>query len=409
MTCRITIEKKGESGDMKIQVAVIFGGRSVEHEVSIISALQAISNMDAEKYDITPVYLTKENEFFTGEYIWNIEEYRNIDRLLINSTRVTFINEKDRYYIVNYPQKRLGSRLKKEIDIVLPIVHGTNVEDGTLMGYLKTMGIPFAGCDLTCSVIGMDKYVQKLVFRDNGIPALECLRFNMDDYRDVDGIVKKIEEKFGYPVIAKPVNSGSSVGISVADNKDELTDCIDTAFSFANTILVERAIKNLQEINCSVVGDTEDAGASLCEEPFHSDEILSYEDKYLSGGKGKKTGGASKGMASVARKIPADIPDEMTKKIQEMAVRAFRALGCCGVVRFDFMIDKDSSEIFINEVNTIPGSLSFYLWEPAGVTYTELLDKIISLALKRTRDEKRVTFSFETNILDQASFGGVKK
>ena len=394
---------------MKIQLAVIFGGRSVEHEVSIISALQAISNMDADKYDITPVYLTKENEFFTGEYIWNIEEYRNIDRLLINSTRVTFINEKDRFFIVNYPQKRLGSRMKKEIDLVLPIVHGTNVEDGTLMGYLKTMGIPFAGCDLTSSVIGMDKYVQKLVFRDHDIPALECLKFNMDDYRDIEGIIKRIEEKFGYPVIAKPVNSGSSVGISVADNKDELTDSIDTAFSFANTILVERAIKNLQEINCSVVGDTEEARASLCEEPFHSDEILSYEDKYLSGGKGKKTGGASKGMASVARKIPADIPDEMTEKIREMAIRAFKALGCCGVVRFDFMIDRDRGEMFINEVNTIPGSLSFYLWEPAGMSYTELLDKIISLALKRARDEKRVTFSFETNILDQASFGGVKK
>ncbi len=394
---------------MKIQVAVIFGGRSVEHEVSIISALQAISNMDADKYDITPVYLTKENEFYTGEYIWNIEEYRNIDRLLINSTRVIFVNEKDKFYVVNYPQKRFGSRMKKEIDLVFPIVHGTNVEDGTLMGYLKTMGIPFAGCDLTSSVIGMDKYVQKLMFRDNDIPALECLKFNMDDYRDVDAIVKKTEEKFGFPVIVKPVNSGSSVGISVADDRDELVDSIDMAFTFANTILIERAIKDLQEINCSVVGDTEDASASLCEEPFHSDEILSYEDKYLSGGKGKKTGGASKGMASVARKIPADIPDEMTEKIRGLAVKAFKALGCCGVVRFDFMIDKDSGELYINEVNTIPGSLSFYLWEPTGMTYTELLDKIISLALKRARDEKRVTFSFETNILDQASLGGVKK
>ncbi len=392
---------------MKIRVAVIFGGRSVEHEVSIISALQAVSNMDAEKYDITPMYLTKENELYVGEYIWNIEEYRNIDRLLINSTRATLINEKDKFYIVNYPQRLLG-RYKKEIDLVFPIVHGTNVEDGTIMGYLKTMGIPFVGCDITASVVGMDKYIQKAVFKDNGIPILECLRFNMGDYRDVEDIVKRTEEKFSYPVIVKPVNSGSSVGISVAENKDELIDSIDMAYTFANNILIERAIKSLQEINCSVIGDAEEARASLCEEPFHTDDILSYEDKYLSGGKSKKTG-ASKGMASVSRKIPADISDDMTQKIRDMAVKAFKVLDCCGVVRFDFMIDKDTGEFFINEVNTIPGSLSFYLWEPAGVSYTKMLDELIDLALKRSRNEKRVTFSFETNILNQASFKGVKK
>ncbi|MBR1910458.1 MAG: D-alanine--D-alanine ligase [Lachnospiraceae bacterium] len=394
---------------MKIRVAVIFGGRSVEHEVSIISALQAAANMDTEKYEIIPVYLSKENEMYTGDKIGDIEAYKDIKALVSSSTKVTVINESGRYYIVNYPLKKFGGNIKQEIDIVFPIVHGTNVEDGTLAGYIKTLGIPFVGCDVTSSAVGMDKYIMKTVFKDNDIPVLNCVRFNIADYRDIDGIIKKTEDKLEYPVIVKPVNTGSSVGISIAKNRDELTDCVDMAFTFANTILIERAVENLQEINCSVLGDSENARASLCEEPFHSKEILSYEDKYLSGGKGKKGSGASKGMASVQRRIPAEIPDEMTAKIRELSVKAFKALDCCGVVRFDFMIDKDSNELFLNEINTIPGSLAFYLWEPEGLEYKTMLSELIELGLKRARDEKRVMFSFETNILNQASFKGTKK
>ncbi|MBO6113124.1 MAG: D-alanine--D-alanine ligase [Lachnospiraceae bacterium] len=394
---------------MKIRVAVIFGGRSVEHEVSIISALQAAANMDTEKYDIIPVYLSKENEMYTGDKIGDIEAYKDIKALVSSSTKVTVINESGRYYIVNYPLKKFGGNIKQEIDIVFPIVHGTNVEDGTLAGYIKTLGIPFVGCDVTSSAVGMDKYIMKTVFKDNDIPVLNCVRFSIADYRDIDGIIKKTEDKLEYPVIVKPVNTGSSVGISIAKNRDELTDCVDMAFTFANTILIERAVENLQEINCSVLGDSENARASLCEEPFHSKEILSYEDKYLSGGKGKKGSGASKGMASVQRRIPAEIPDEMTAKIRELSVKAFKALDCCGVVRFDFMIDKDSNELFLNEINTIPGSLAFYLWEPEGLEYKTMLSELIELGLKRARDEKRVMFSFETNILNQASFKGTKK
>lgn len=395
---------------MKIRVAVIFGGHSVEHEVSIISGIQAIGSMDGNKYDITPVYLTKSNEMYIGNSVGDINSYKDIPSLLKQSTRVLFVNENKRYYLVNYPQKKFGGNIKSEIDIAFPVVHGTNVEDGTLMGYLKTTGIPFVGCDVTAAAIGMDKYVMKTVFKDNDIPVLDCLEFNTSDYKNVDDIIARIENRIAYPVIVKPVNSGSSVGISVADDRNRLTDSIDEAFTFANVILVERAIKNLQEINCSVLGDADEARASLCEEPFHSKDILSYEDKYLSGGKGKsgKNSGASKGMASVSRKIPADLPDDMTKRIQELALKAFKVLNCNGVVRFDFMIDKDSNELFLNEINTIPGSLSFYLWEPTGLSYTAMLDRLIDLAVKRSRDNERVTFSFETNILDQASLGGLK-
>lgn len=396
---------------MKIRIALIFGGRSVEHEVSVISALQAMANMDSEKYEILPVYMTKENEFYYGEKTGDIEAYRNIPSLLAASERVILINEKNRFFFVNYPQKKFGGNMKKEVDIAFPVVHGTNVEDGTLMGHLKTIGIPFVGCDVTSAAVGMDKYLQKTAFKYNDIPVLDCLRFSLSDYRDMDDLTKRTEEKIGYPVIVKPVNSGSSVGIMIADDRNGLIKAVDNAFLFANTILVERAVKNLREINCSVLGDMEEAKASPCEEPFHTEEILSYEDKYLSGGKGSKNSGASgsKGMASLQRKIPADISEELHKKIQDLSIKAFRVLGCCGVVRFDFILDEDTKDLYLNEINTIPGSLAFYLWEADGMSYQKLLDRLIDLALKRARNERRVNFSFETNLLDKASFSGTKK
>lgn len=392
---------------MKIRTGVIFGGRSVEHEVSVISAIQAIQSLDSEKYDVTAIYLTKENDLYVGQDIGNIEAYKDIPALLKSSRMVIPVKENGRFLLVEYPHKAFGMK-PIELDVVLPIVHGTNVEDGTLMGFLKTWGIPFAGCDVTSAAIGMDKYVMKTVFADNGIPVLPCRRYTTKDYRNIDILIGDVEEKLGYPVIIKPVNSGSSVGISLAHDKDGLIRSLDIAFTFANVILAEHAIMSLQEINCSVLGDIDEAEASLCEEPFHSDEILSYKDKYMSGGKISKTGGASEGMAGVARKIPAPISDELTDRIQKLAVRAFQCLNCNGVVRFDFMIDKDNEELYLNEINTIPGSLSFYLWEPAGVSYGSLLDRLIELAMKRKRDEERVTFSFETNILNQSSLKGLK-
>ena len=394
---------------MKIRIAVIFGGRSVEHEVSVISAIQAIANMDREKYEIIPVYLTKENEMYVGYRVGEIDAYRDIPNLIRISNRVIMVNIGNRFYIEDFPKKILRGYGRHEIDIAFPIVHGTNVEDGTLMGYLKTIGVPFVGCDVAASAVGMDKAVMKAVFRENGIPVLPCIQFSVPDYRDMETLLDRAEEAIGYPMIVKPVNSGSSVGISMAENREELADSVDMAFSFSNRILAEHAIHNLQEINCSVLGDMDGAEASLCEEPFHTKDILSYEDKYMNGGgKGKGTAGASKGMASVSRKIPAMISDSMTQKIQELAVCAFHALDCSGVVRFDFMIDKDKGELYLNEINTIPGSLAFYLWEPTGLSYGDLLDRMIGLGLKRKRDNERVTYSFETNILNHAGIRGLK-
>ncbi|MCR5033577.1 MAG: D-alanine--D-alanine ligase [Lachnospiraceae bacterium] len=388
---------------MKTRVAVFFGGRSVEHEVSVISAIQAIYAMDTEKYEIYPVYIAKDGAMYYGENTGKIEAYKDIPALLKESSRVILVSEQDQFYLISYPQKLFGAK-KIQVDLAFPIVHGTNEEDGTLMGYLKTVGIPFVGSNLTAAAVGMDKYITKAILKDNDIPVLDCLRFRLKDYKNMDALLDKTEKVLGYPVIVKPVNSGSSVGIAVARDRGELVHAVDDAFSYAGTILIEHAIMHLREINCSVLGDENEAIPSVCEEPFHSDEILSFKDKYESGGKS----GGSKGMASVSRKIPADLSPEMTKRVQDMAVESFQALGCSGVARIDFMIDEDNGALYFNEINTIPGSLSFYLWEPMGVPYRELLDRMIKIAEKQNRQEKSLTFTFQTNILNSNALGGAK-
>lgn len=391
---------------MKIKIGVLFGGKSVEHEVSIISAIQAIRYINKDKYDVVPIYVTKSNEMYVGEDIGNIEKYKNIKELLNNSQRVVLLSNNDKLEIYKFPFKKLANNYYDYIDVAFPIVHGTNVEDGTLQGYLKTLNVPFVGCDVTSSAIGMDKYVMKTVLKDNTIPVLNCMRFDFNEYStDAKKVVSDIEENIEYPVIVKPINLGSSVGIKIAHNKEELFEALEYAFSFAKNILVEKAIIHLKEINCSVLGDCEEAFASECEEPIGSDEILSYEDKYISGGS-KKTG--SKGMTSLDRKLPAEISDELKARIQELAIKTFKALGCNGVSRIDFMIDKDTDEVYVNEINTIPGSLSFYLWKATGMNYEELLDKLITLALKREREEKDISYSFDTNILEGVNLGGLK-
>lgn len=389
---------------MKTKIAMMFGGKSVEHEVSVISGIQAILNMDTEKYEVIPVYMTKNNDMYVGEEIGNIEAYKDIPTLLAKSTRVIMVNENGKVQLVQYPMKKLGKNLTLDIDVAFPVVHGTNVEDGAFQGYLKTMGIPFVGCDVTASAIGMDKFIMKTVLKEANVPVLDAKVYTLSDYEEMDALMEDVEKVFGYPVIVKPVNLGSSVGISVAKNKVELAGSIDDAFRYATKVLVEHAITSLREINCAVLGDENDAIASECEEPLHTKDILSYEDKYVSNAKGS----GSKGMASVSRKIPAELTPEKREEVRELAVRSFQALGCNGVSRIDFMIDEESGKLYFNEINTIPGSLAFYLWEPVGVPYKELLDRMIQLALRRQRTENNLTFTFDTNILNSASFGGSK-
>ncbi len=388
---------------MKINLAVIFGGRSVEHEISVISAVQAMASMDKEKYNIIPVYMTKKSEFWTGEKLMDINNFKDIPALLKDCTECVFVRSEGKVQLIRQKIKKFGSNLISDVDIAFPIVHGTNVEDGALQGYLQTLDLPYVGCDVLASAVGMDKFVMKILLKDAGFPVLDCCRFAAYDLDKIDDMVAQVESKFGYPVIVKPINLGSSVGISKGKDRDSLIKSIEEAFEFADRILIEPCVTNLKEINCSVLGDSESAEASVCEEPVQAsdDDILSYEQKYVGGGKG-----GSKGMASLKRKIPADITAEQDESIRKTAVDAFRYLGCNGVTRIDFMIDMDTDKVYINEINTIPGSLAFYLWEPKGVKYRELLERMIQLALKRHRQSAKINYTFDTNILSMGgSFG----
>ncbi len=387
---------------MKTTVAFIFGCRSVEHEVSIISAVQAMHSVDTNKYDVLPIYVTKSGEMFTSEKMLQIEAFRDLKTLLEEASPVTLLKS-GQDVVMHYLDSGLFKKKKDVIlNVAFPVVHGTNCEDGTLQGYLEFLGLPYVGCDVLSSAVGMDKAVFKYVLKDAGLPVLDCITFYAKEYAlDKDSILERIEKEIGYPAIVKPINLGSSVGISKANDKTALIDAIDLAVSFADKILVEHAVTAIREINCSVLGDADSCEASVCEEPFMNDEILSYEDKYLGG----KSGGASKGMASLGRKLPADLPEDKSEEIRALAKDIFKCIGANGVVRIDFIIDTDSGKVYANEINTIPGSLSFYLWEATGVKYTELLDRLISLAFKRQRSRQNLTFTIDTNILSKTTFG----
>lgn len=390
--------------NMKIKVGVFFGGKSVEHEVSVISGIQALKAFDKEKYDAIPVYITKDNEMYTGEAIGDIKNYKNIPELLKNSIRIFLICEQGKLNMVRYPEKKLGNSIVDYIDVAFPVVHGANVEDGSLQGFLGHYNVPIVGCDVAASAVTMDKYVMKTVLKDNDIPVLDCVTLHVKEYQtDEETVYRKIEEKIPYPVIVKPVNLGSSVGIKVAKDREGLAEALEYAYEFGQKVLIEKAIINLREINCAVLGDYESAQASECEEPIANDEILSYEDKYVAGSKN-----GSEGMRTARRELPANISPQVRDKIRELAVQTFRVLGCNGVSRIDFMIDKDTDNIYVNEINPIPGSLAFYLWEALGKPYSELLDDMVKLALKREREEKNLMTSFESNILQNANMSGAK-
>ena len=388
---------------MKTTVAFMFGCRSVEHEVSIISAVQAMRSADREKYDIIPIYVTKNGEMYTSNKMLEIEPFRDMKALIADSEPVTMIKSGNDVVLHFLNQKLFKKKDDIVINVAFPVVHGTNCEDGTLQGYLDFLGLPYVGCDVLSSAVGMDKAVFKYVMQAAGLPVLPCICFYAREYaQDRDATIERAEKEIGYPMIVKPVNLGSSVGISKAADRTALADAIDLAVSFSDKVLIEHAVTSIREINCSVVGDPDSCEASVCEEPFMNDEILSYEDKYLGGN--KKSGG-SKGMASLARKIPADISEEKSAEIRELAKKVFKALGGSGVVRIDFILDTDSDTVYVNEINTIPGSLSFYLWEATGMPYRELIDRLISLSFRRSRNRENLTFTIDTNILSGVSFG----
>ncbi len=386
---------------MKTNIAVFFGGRSTEHEISVISANQAMAAMDSDKYNVIPVYITKDGRWFTGEALTDVKNYRNTAELLKQCTQVYMRPIYGDYNLYKAERKMFGSDVFAKLDAVIPVLHGSNGEDGIFEGVLETIGIPYAGCGTLASANGMDKITMKMILASDGIPVVDYVWFTDKQwFARRDELIAKIESKLGYPVIVKPANLGSSVGIGRADNREELLSKVDDARRYSARIIVEDLVENLQEINCAVLGDCDEYRTSVLEEPIKSGEILSYTDKYMGGTKDNR------GMHASKKRIPADLPKEETERIQFLAGETFRVLSCHGVSRVDVMVDAKTRDIYVNEINTIPGSLSFYLWEAAGLKFDELMDELVRLAFKRKRDQGSKTVSYDSNIF--ALGGGVK-
>lgn len=384
---------------MKLRLGVIFGGESVEHEVSIISAIQAMKNLDEEKYEIIPIYIGKDREWYTGKLLKNIEIYSDIELLKKYAKNVVLTNRKNNFVLI----KKTGiKRIVDYVDLILPIVHGTNVEDGTLQGFLELIGIPYVGSNVYSAAIGQDKVFQKQILESSFIPVTKYIWFFDNDYKENEEEILNNIEKLGYPVMVKPARLGSSVGISKAKNKEEVKESIIDAMKYDEKILIEKVVDNLIEVNCSVLGNYEYQEASELEEVMGVDEFLSYRDKYLGSNKTK----GRKGMASTNRILPARLDDKIANEIKETSKKVFKVLNSSGVIRIDYLIDKKTNKYYVNETNTIPGSLSFYLWEATKKPYKELLDDMINLAIRTYKRKKRKVFSFETNIL--SNFNGLK-
>lgn len=398
---------------MKIKVGVIFGGETVEHEVSIISAVQAMGFMDTEKYEIIPIYIGKDRIWYTGSMLKELDVYKDFNELKRYAKRCVLFKKGDSFYL-----QSLGAfkRIITEIDIAFPIVHGNNIEDGSIAGFLDTIGIPYVGPHILGAAMGQDKVVMKQVMKADDIPIVPYTWFYDTEYLTYKEDVKKEIEKIGYPVIVKPATLGSSVGITVVKDASKIEEAIAEAANYDMKIIVEKMVENLVEVNCSVLGNYESQETSVLEEVISGDEFLTYADKYIGNGKGKLKGklsgnrkvpaSGSKGMLALDRIIPARLDKKTTEEVQNLAKKTFRSLNLSGVCRVDFLIDKKKNKIYVNEPNTIPGCLSFYLWSPAGKEYGSLLDDLITLAIKEYKRKGKKTYSFDTNILE--GFHGTK-
>ncbi len=380
---------------MKKNLAVTFGGRTVEHDISIITANQLMSNADKDKYNIIPIYIDRDGKWYTGEKLLDMTVFKRFDPNSKGVTRV-FLSCAADATLYEY-----GKKLKPicRIDVVIPAMHGLHGEDGTIQGLFELSDIPYSSAGVTGSAVGMDKILMKAAFKGFGFPVLDSLFFERDAFfADSDAVCEEIEKKLGFPVFIKPANLGSSIGINRADNCDALKYALEVAAKYDRRMIVEKAVTDIKEVNCSVMGTPTDAVTGVIEEPVTASRFLGFEEKYLSGGK-------SKGMKSLGRKIPADISEEMAERVRKLSLDVFSALDLKGVVRIDYIIDKSTDSLYVNEVNTIPGSFAFYLWEPAGVSFTALVDRLVAIAEQQMREKKKSEFAYDSNVLQKVASG----
>ena len=390
------------SAKRKTTVGVIFGGRSVEHDVSVVTGHQIMSAFDPERYDVVPIYIDREGMWFTGDPLLDIKNFQN-EVVSLAGVQQTLLSPSVQHHglIINPTPTGLFAKAQvKRLDVAFPAIHGSHGEDGTLQGLFELADIPYAGCAVLSSAIANDKLMTKNVLREAGIPVVDAVGFTREEWlTHPDEIITRITQALAYPLFVKPVTLGSSIGVARAEDEKLLRAFIDVAASLDRRILVEGAVTNCTEINCSVLGDDRSMQASVLEQPLSISGTLTYEDKYL---------GGSKGMKSADRIIPAPLSPELTQRIQEMAIKAFRAIDGRGITRIDFLVRPENGEIFLNEMNTLPGSLSFYLWEPSGIKPSELVQRLVQLAQDAYADKRRSTYNYRTNLLALTASRGLK-
>ena len=394
----------------KIQLGVMYGSRSCEHDVSVISAVQLMHSVNTEKYDVIPIYLAKDGLWYTGKALMDISIYASFDAVKkdIVPVRLDLVSGAKSLLTI---QKGKGLFAKPQevilyhLDCVIPVFHGLHGEDGTVQGLLELCNIPYTSCNVGASSIGMDKVLMKRFFRGCGFPVLpDTFLLRKEWEEDREACIERIEKELPYPVYCKPACLGSSIGVSRAENREELIDSLELAFDFDRKVLVEQGLTSMIELNCSVLGYNGKIKASEIEMPIScaSKDLLDFETKYLNGSS------SSKGMVSLGRILPAKIEPELKEKIQQMSKDIFYALDCKGVVRIDFMYDTASDQIYITEINTIPGSLSFYLWQATKLPYADLIDCMVDCAMQAQQDKDDNNYAFHSEILKNMKLSGGK-
>jgi len=386
----------------KITLGVIFGSRSCEHEVSVISALQLAAMADPFRYEVVPVYISKRGEWFIGGALWKLRTYIDFDPRRSGLTRVfPDLTARSRALTAFRRGRPFGGETRYaavRLDCAIPVLHGLNGEDGTVQGMLELMEVPYATTGVAGSAAGMDKIIMKRLFRGCGFPVLPDAAVLRDAYEaDPEAIFAAVEQALPYPVFVKPANLGSSIGVSRADSRAQLKDALDLAFTLDRRVLVEQGLDDPMEVNCSVMGFGSHAEPSVVEQPVRAGDLLDFKTKYLAGA-------GETGMASLSRIIPARISEEMTRKVQGLAVDIFKALDCKGVVRVDFMVSAADGALYVTEINTIPGSMAFYLWEKTGegLRYRGLIDRLVEGAFRAQAEKERNTVSFQSDIIASA-------
>ena len=388
-----------------MRVGVIFGGRSVEHDVSVVTAHQLMAVL-SESHDVVPIYVTREGRWLTAPGLNDLEVYRT--KRWEEVGEEGFIPPSAGYGGLLVPGSGPFKRARKiPLDVAIPAIHGTYGEDGTLPGLLELADIPYPGPGVLGSSVGMDKIVMKAAFAAVGLPVVDHVTFQGRQVEaDVEAVAGEVEGRFGYPVFVKPVRLGSSVGIGKAKDRAQLIEALQVASNYDRRLLVEPSMEGCIEINCAVLGGgDEEPQVSVCEQPVAVEEFLSFQDKYLRGGKSEQRGAKDAGMATQDRHIPAPISDELTKQVQENAIKAFKAIDCSGVARVDAFVNESSGETWVNEINTIPGSFSFYLWEASGLSFKDLMERLIAIARSSFHTKSQLLFTFETELLDRGEGG----